>query len=323
MPERIAVSVDLGGTFIKAGAIDERGKILHEIRAETRASEGVDAVLWKIATVAESVMKHLVIAPEDVVGLGIGCPGLTNTDTGTVHFAPNMPGWNEIELGPRLSDKLRMPIVVENDANAAAWGEYWMGSGKGASSVVLFTLGTGIGGGIVLNGEIWHGFTDTAAELGHMIVEADGEPCGCGNRGCLEAYSSVTGIRRRAAKAIDEGKQSVLETYLRNGELSGEQVYTCALSGDLLAARLMREAGYYLGVAAVSIIHILNPQRVLFAGGLAAASDMIMSPILEVTRTRTLPVPRAKASVALASLGEKAGLIGAAGCVFHKYATSA
>jgi len=323
MPDRIAISIDLGGTFIKGGAVDERGKIIHQLRVETGASEGLEAVIWRIETVVDSVIKHLGAATGDIVGVAIGCPGLTNVETGTVHFAPNLPGWENVELGARLAEKFAMPIVIENDANAAAWGEYWIGSGKGASSLVLVTLGTGIGGGIVLNGELWHGFTNTAGEFGHMIVEADGEPCVCGNRGCLEAYSSVTGLRRRATQAISDGEQSALAIYLNNHDLSGEQVYTCALSGDPLAARLMRDAGYYLGVATVSLIHMLNPEKVLFAGGLAAASDMIMNPIREVVQTRSLPLPRAKALVALASLGDKAGLIGAAGCVFHKYATSA
>lgn len=323
MSDRIAISIDLGGTFIKGGAVDDRGKIIHELQVETGASEGLEAVIWRVETVIDSVIKHLGAARDHVVGAGIGCPGLTSVETGTVHFAPNLPGWENVELGARLAEKFTMPIVVENDANAAAWGEYWVGSGKGTSSLVLFTLGTGIGGGIVLNGQLWHGFTDTAGEFGHMIVEADGEPCVCGNRGCLEAYSSVTGLRRRAAQAISDGEQSALATYLDNQDLSGEQVYTCALSGDPLAARLMRDAGYYLGVATVSVIHMLNPEKILFAGGLAAASDMIMNPIREAVQTRTLPVPRAKASVAFASLGNKAGLIGVAGCVFHKYATSA
>jgi len=322
MPDRIAISADLGGSAIKAGAVDENGKILRELRVETRASEGVDAVLWRIETVVDSVRNNLRDSHHEIIGAGVGCPGLVNTQTGTVHFAPNLTGWQDVELGPRLAERLKMPVLVENDANAAAWGEFWIGSAKTASSLVLFTLGTGIGGGIVLDGEIWHGSTDTAAELGHMIVEANGEPCACGSRGCLEAYSSVTGIRRRATEAINAGESSALSTYLNNGELSGEEVYTCALSGDPLAARLMREAGYYLGVATVTVMHMLNPEKILFAGGLAAATDMIMNPIREVVQTRALNVPRDKASVDFAYLADKAGLIGAAGCVFHRYATS-
>ncbi len=323
MARQVAIAVDLGGSFIKAGAVDANARILHELRIETGHQEGVEAVLWRIDTVVQSLLRELNLDRDGITGIGVGCPGLTDTRTGIVRFAPNLKGWTNVELGAHLARKFSVGVAVENDANAAAWGEYWAGAAKGVSSIVLLTLGTGIGGGIILNGEIWHGFTDTAAEIGHMVIQADGEPCACGGRGCLEAYASVTALRRRARQATDAGEQSSLAPYLQEQELTGEQIYTEALAGDPLATRLMHDVGYYLGVACVNIMHVLNPEKILLAGGLSAASEMIMRPLMETVQRRALPVPLGKASIDFASLGDKAGLIGVAGCVFHRFATSA
>jgi glucokinase len=211
-----------------------------------------------------------------------------------------------------IEDDLHMPCLLDNDANVAALAEQWVGAGRGASSLVLFTLGTGIGGGIVLDGRIWHGANGVAGEVGHMSINPDGPVCNCGNRGCFEAYASATAMVRRMREAIKGGVKSSLGAQLDS--FTSEDIHQAALAGDEAARQNIEQTGRYLGLGASNIMHIINPEVVAFSGGVTAAGDMLMKPLLDEMEKRTLEASRQNVKVRFAELPNDAGIIGAARC---------
>jgi len=224
-------------------------------------------------------------------------------------FSPNLPCLNDIPIRDLVSEQLGVPVVLENDANAAAWGEKWAGAGKGAHSLVMFTLGTGIGGGIIIDDEIIHGSNNVAAELGHQTIIWDGEKCACGNIGCVERYASCPGMVRRMEAAIARGEPSKL-----SGDFEAADITKAAQAGDETARRIVEETGRMLGTVATNMMHILNPQMVIFAGGMIAAGDLLLNPIRDEVEKRALEASKEGCQVVFARLGGDAGLIGAAGC---------
>ncbi|MBM4083444.1 MAG: ROK family protein, partial [Planctomycetes bacterium] len=239
-------------------------------------------------------------------------------------FAPNLPGWRNIALCRKVQDALRIPTFLENDANAAAYGEKWVGVGQKVDSLVLFTLGTGIGGGVIINNEVLHGVNDAAAELGHMTVVIDGVKCGCGNRGCVEAYASVPGMVRRMKEAVEKGQPSKLAARIKKGqEITGKDIHAAAVKGDAAARAIIEETGMYLGIAAVNMMHIVNPAMVVFAGGMTAAGDMLLNAIRAEVKKRALEASAAKTEILFARVGDDAGLIGSAGCALRRLGISA
>ena len=262
--------------------------------------------------IAEAVAECCENLPEGrtAEGIGIGSPGPLDLGRGIVLFAPNLPGWNDIPLRDMIEERTDMKCVVENDANAAALGEQWMGAGHGCSSLVLFTLGTGIGGGIVLNEKVWHGFGDCAAEIGHMSIDPEGPRCGCGNWGCIEAHASATAMVRRMRETIESGTSSILADKI--DEMTAKDIYDAAVEGDCAASENIHMTGFYLGVAVSNIMHILNPEVVVFSGGVTAAGNMLLGPIRQTARERTMEACRRDVKIRFAELGENAGIIGAA-----------
>ncbi|MBM4082087.1 MAG: ROK family protein, partial [Planctomycetes bacterium] len=241
---KYVIGIDLGGTFIKAGIVDVKGRMVAKEKVDTCGPEGVDAVIRQIAKAASLVQKKAKVARKDILGVGIGAPGTINIAAGVVTFAPNLPGWRNIALCRKVQDALRIPTFLENDANAAAYGEKWVGVGQKVDSLVLFTLGTGIGGGIIINNEVLHGVNDAAAELGHMTVVIDGVKCGCGNLGCVEAYASVPGMVRRMKEAVAQGKPSKLAARIKKGqEITGKDIHAAAVKGDATARAIIEETG--------------------------------------------------------------------------------
>jgi glucokinase len=324
MSKKHVIGIDLGGTFIKAGMIDTKGRVVAREKVDTCGAEGVDAVIRQIALAAASVQKKARVAPKDILGVGIGAPGTINIAAGVVTFAPNLPGWRHVALCAKVQDKLKIPTLLENDANAAAYGEKWVGAGTKVNSLVMFTLGTGIGGGIIINNEVLHGVNDAAAELGHMTVVVDGVRCGCGNRGCVEAYASVPGMVRRMKDAVMKGKPSRLAGRIRKGEeITGKDIHAAAVRGDKTARAVLEETGMYLGIAAVNMMHIVNPAMIVFAGGMIAAGDMLMNAIKAEIKKRALEASAAKTEVVFAKLGDDAGMIGSAGCALRRLGISA
>jgi glucokinase len=241
--------------------------------------------------------------------IGIGCAGPVDRQAGLILNPPNLPGWVRVPLVERIEKALGRPAVLENDANAAALGEFRYGAGKGASSLVYLTVSTGIGGGIILDGKIWHGVKDGAGEVGHMTLLPDGPLCGCGNRGCLEALASGPAIARRAREALATGRPSRLR---EAGDFTAADVVRLAQEGDALAAEVWDEAVRYLGLGVAAIVTILAPQRVVIGGGVAKAGDFLFEPLRREVRRRVKLVPVESVPILPAALGPDVGILGAA-----------
>ena len=276
MMDKLLVGIDLGGTNIKGAVVTQEGRVLNRSRCETLADEGPDAVIGRIAGLVEKLAEDAGLSTSDLLVVGIGAPGPLSTKTGTVIEAPNLPGWINVPLRDILQEHLGVKVFVENDANAAAWGEKWVGAGRDVSSLICLTLGTGIGGGIVIDGKLLHGVDDAAGELGHMTIVPDGPLCGCGNHGCLETLASAPATARRARESIKAGGESAL-TQMCGGDLSkitAEMVNKAADSGDELAAEVMRGTAEYLGIAIASLVNLLNPEMVVLSGGMIAAGEL-------------------------------------------------
>lgn len=303
------IGIDLGGTNIKAGVVDLQGKVLAAASIPTHVKEGHATVVANICKASRKVMDAARIGPKDVKGVGLGVPGTLDLKAGVILFSPNLPCLNEFPIRDDVAAGLKLPVVLENDANAAAWGEKWAGAGRGVSSLVMFTLGTGIGGGIIIDDEIVHGMNGVAAELGHQMLIWDGVKCLCGNVGCIEAYASCPAMVRRMKEAIARGEKSKLR-----GDFEAADITRAAQEGDATAGKILEETGRMLGAVATNMLHILNPEMVIFAGGMIAAGDLLLRPIRDEVEKRAFAASKKGARIVFAELGGNAGLIGAAGC---------
>lgn len=306
MAAAAAVGVDVGGTKIAAGVVDASGAVLARIRAETPPAGG-DAVTGAIARVA----RELSARAGGPLPVGVGAAGIVDAD-GWMRYSPNIAGWDDVPLAERLRAQLDVPVAVHNDANVAAWGEYRAGAGRAASGTLLMlTVGTGIGGGLVQDGRLVRGASGMAAEFGHIVVSEGGPRCGCGNHGCLEAMASGTAIGRLACEALDAGGASPL---LRREDLpTGKTVTAAARQGDAFAREVLARAGFWLGVGIASLVNALDPEVVVVGGGAMQAGELLLGPARESYLERLMGrAHRTSAPVVEAELGDDAGLIGAA-----------
>ena len=320
---QLVLGIDLGGTNIKSGLLDARGKTIGYTSILTEAKKGKEAILKNITRAAEAALVKTGETWSDVACVGIGSPGTIDFEGGSVLQSPNLRGLEGFALRDALRNAFAKPVTLENDANAAAFGEYWAGAARGVHSMAMLTLGTGIGGGIVIEGKVLHGAHGTAAELGHTVICYDGPRCACGARGCLEAYASAPATTRRFLEALKAGATSRLAERASLGEpLTSKDIYEAALDGDVLSQKIMRETGMFLGIGIVSIMNTLNPARFVLSGGMMAAGDMIMEPLKEEVKKRAFARPRERTEIVFASLGENAGFIGAAGCALAEYGIS-
>ncbi len=317
------IGIDLGGTNIKGGVVSSDAEVMSSMSIPTEADKGADHIINRICSVVDEVTAAAGMTRQDIAGMGVGTPGTLDTKAGVVHLAPNMPLWRDIPVVERVQACTGIRTVLENDANAAAFGEFWAGAGKGTRSMVMVTLGTGIGAGIIAHGRLIHGDTDCAAELGHMIIERNGRLCACGNQGCLEAYASAVSLVRRFREAVEAGSKSVLADDGHAGDdLDARMICDAALAGDELANRIFHETGVFLGIGIVNILHMINPARLLISGGLIKAGDLLMKPVKATVEMKALPDARRNCDIVFASLGEDAGFIGGAGCALTAFGTS-
>jgi len=309
------VGMDLGGTKILAAVVDETGQIIAEAKLQTKAEKGPDAVIRRIAATAREAARRAGIDWSEVKGVGIGAPGPMNPNTGIVYNPPNLPGWDEIALGPRLSKSLRVPVFLENDVNLGTLGEHALGAGRGTSDMVGIFVGTGVGGGLVLDGKLRSGFRHAAAEVGHMIVLADGPVCGCGKRGCLESVASRTAIERDIRLGIAAGRESLLTKLMEDkGRLTSGVLVRAFRKGDPLVTEVMRRAQWYLGLLTASIVNLIDPEMIVLGGGVAEAmGNKFLEPIRLTARQYYIQQTDAdKVRIVLATLGDHAGVLGAA-----------
>jgi len=319
------VGIDLGGTNIKAGLITAEARILDQTSCRTEVEKGFERVLEQMAEAVRLLCGRNNVAPQDVRAVGVGCPGVVDVKGGLVVIAPNFPGWRDAPVRAALRQRLNgLPVVLENDANVTAYAEYRLGGGRGLSSLVLITLGTGIGSGIIIDGKMHRGATDSAGELGHVTVQAGGRPCGCGRRGCLETYCSATGTVARFREALGAGRLSVLSARaLEAREITARDIFEAAANGDALAWEIVDETARYLAIGCDIIVNLIDPDTIVFSGGMTAAGDLLMNPVEKYARELFFPRPKGRTRLVITQLGGDAGIIGAALCARDSFATSA
>jgi glucokinase len=310
----IYVGIDLGGTNVKVGCFDEKLDVLNKASVPTPCDAEPDAVIDKIVEAVNLALAGIPAEMKDVTALGIGAPGPSNISAGVIVAAPNMPKIKNFPIRDILSKRFGKPVAFENDANAACWGEFAAGAGKDVNDMAFFTLGTGIGGGLVCNGQIVHGYDDNAAEFGHIIVEPGGRLCGCGQKGCVEPYASASSTALRAQEAVESGAESSLKKVLdENGEITCKDVYEHLAAGDKLAKEITDKTAEMLALLCVNMIHISGPSRIVFAGGMIAAGDLLLDRMKYYFDEHIWPLKKETVEVCFATLGEDAGIIGAAG----------
>ena len=319
------VGVDLGGTNIVVGVMPIEGgdgEVLALKSVPTEAQRGakyvVDRIVGLIHEARNDVLSQQGGTEADFAGIGIGSPGPLDRETGTVINTPNL-GWRNFPLRDLIANGAGMPATLDNDANCATYGEWWLGAGRDVDNLIGLTLGTGIGGGIVLNGEVFHGVSDAAGEFGHMTIEVNGRKCKCGNYGCLEAYASGPAMALRAVEGIESGAESLLPA-LVNGRLediTAATVYEAIVLGDPYANEVMRETAKFLGAGIGSLINLLNPEMVVIAGGVTRAGDHLFVPLRAEVRRRAFRSAEERCQIVSGQLPGTAGVIGAA-AVFKK-----
>jgi glucokinase len=308
MSKKYAIGTDIGGTNIRVALVSRNGEIVRKIKEPT-----TDGILDSLFKAIGSLFS------DDVEGIGIGVAGLIKRDNGRVLISPNLHIVEKIDLVKELREKFTVPVFIENDANIAALGEMWAGAGKGYSNFILFTLGTGIGGGIIYDGKL----LKVSAEIGHMSINADGEKCPCGNYGCLESYASVRAILSKTISILETGRESLLRDYCGGNfyKLTTEDIYKAARDGDNLARELLKNAGRYLGIGIANIINIMSPQAVILAGGLTGAWDIFVHEAIKEASRRAFKELFERVKIIPSSLMDDAGIVGSAGFVFHSLTT--
>lgn len=317
--DRWILGVDIGGTNVVVGAVPLAGgdaTALHTV--ETGPPGDPEGVVERIRALGAACFRSLEeetgAGRDRIVGAGIGSPGPLDRSRGVVLDTPNL-GWKDFPVRDRVAEVLELPAELDNDANCAVFGEWWLGAGRGVDHLVGLTLGTGIGGGIVLDGEILHGASDAAGEVGHMTVDFTGRRCKCGNEGCLEAYASGPNIAARAVEGIRSGNESILPQ-LVDGDLdriTAATVYEGLVLGDDFAHDVMTETARLLAVGVANLVNLLNPERVVIAGGVTRAGDHLFRPLRAEVRRRAFPSAAEACTIVPAALPETAGVVGAAG----------
>ena len=317
-----SIAVDLGGTNLRIAAVSEDGKLLEKLTTGTEVQRGRDFVIREMCDAIQSLtVKHR--GSGDLAGIGIGVPGFIDMDTGTIMRSPNLQDWANFPVHLEIERRLGTKVILENDANAAAMGEAWLGAGRNTEHMAMYTLGTGVGGGIVLNGRLWHGMNGMAGELGHFNVEPEGHACGCGSRGCLEQYASATAIVRMAREALAGGNAPDLaEAANGNVEFTSRSIYQLAIQGHPSAQKIYQRVGRALAIGVGSMINALNLPMYVIGGGVSSAWDAFAPTMFEEMKTRSfiysVTAPdrvqqgQKHTVVTIALMGSDAGLYGAA-----------
>ena len=302
-------AIDLGGTSVRAAVVDANGGIAGFVTGATEASRGPDAVIDRIVAALHDSLARASVDIAELVAVGIGAPGPLDWQTGVIHEAPNLPGWREVPLVDRVAEAVGLPTFLENDANAAALAERQYGVGQGALNMLYVTVSTGVGGGLILDGQLWHGAYGSAGEFGHMTVDFDGPLCDCGNRGCVEALAAGPDIAAWVGQQIAAGHASVLHG---QADLTGRDVVEAAQQGDALAVSAVARAGRAVGFGVINVAHLVNLDMVVIGGGIANAGALLFDPLRATVRDHLLESTAPNLRIEPWSLGENVGLLGAA-----------
>lgn len=313
--QHIAIGIDVGGTYIKGGVVTAAGEVLAKDALDSESDRGPEHMIARMADLVRRMEAEAKSLSRRPTAVGLGMPGTINHREGIVLSPPNLPGWKNVPVARLLSDSAGLSVILDNDANCAALGEHVRGAGRGTRHMVLLTLGTGVGGGVILDGRLWRGADDSAGEWGHTVVDIEGRQCGCGQYGCLEAYASASSTAVRAAELVVAGEESILKEVLDRGEpLTSEHVLAAAERGDDVAGRIWQETCKYLGIACMNIQHAINPERVILGGGMSAAGNILLNGVKEAIAHFGSKLLARPPDVRLAELGNDAGFIGAALC---------
>ena len=319
MSERaLAAGVDLGGTKIYTLVATADGEVLGEDRRPTQAQEGPDAVIGRVVDSVRRAMGQAGAGKDDVVGVGLSTPGPCDPERGVVSEAPNLAGWRNIPLAQIAGEALEMPALIEHDAAAACYGEYRFGAGQGFRHIIYVTLGTGVGGGFIIDGRIYHGATGAAGEVGHLILDENGPACTCGNRGCVEAFATGPAIAREATEAVHAGRSPLLAELAGGDQMTAELVHQAAQQGDEAAREVIERAGHYLGLGLVGVLNSFNPQCLILGGGLLGLGDLYLEPALRAVRQGAFKQILTDVTITRAKLGNRAGSLGAAALIMER-----
>lgn len=322
MAPPLFVGLDVGGSSMKAGVVDDQGKSLGSVSLPTEAYRGQEFGLERMCESIRQAVAATGRKMADIAAIGVATPGTMDIPGGVILDPPNLKPWRNVPVRDHIRKAFGLPTAFQNDANAAAYGEFWAGAGRDVRSMVLFTLGTGVGGGIIIGDMIIEGAHSHGAELGHTCIEmTNGRQCGCGRFGCLEAYASATAVVKRTMEVLAKpGTKSPLrQLSKKEGGLTSRDIFDAAEGGDKLADKIVEETAYFLAVGAVNAMHSIDPEMVTFAGGMVAAGDDFLERIRKHVKKLALPVPGQKTLITYASLGNDAGYIGAAACARQLY----
>ena len=319
-PKPPVLAIDIGGTKIISAVISQDGQMLAKERFPTLADEGPQAVIDRMFASIDRLLNQGDMKPSQLHSISIAAAGAINFEKGMITESPNLPGWHNIALRDIMQEKYKLDTFLVNDASAAALGELRFGAGKGVRNLVLLTLGTGIGGGIIIGGELYTGATGGAAEIGHMTIEANGPRCDCGNIGCLESLASGTAVAKEAIERIKSGGKSSLVEMVKGKveDITAEEVGVAARSGDPLARDIVDRAAFYLGVGLVSLVNIFNPEMIVLGGGMAKMGDILLEPARKLVRERAFTMLAQAVRIVTAQLGNEAGIYGAAAFAFRQ-----
>jgi glucokinase len=310
------IGCDLGGTNLRAAIVDvETGQVLHQKSISTLARKGHDAVMKRMADLFLQIIESSGMSKDEIGGIGIGVPGVLDLEKGEVLFLPNLAGnWPHVPLSDTIARLTGLPTTLLNDVRAITYGEWAFGAGRGVDTVAVFAIGTGIGGGLVLNGRLHLGIGGTGGELGHTTIDFNGPRCGCGNYGCVEAYASGPAIAAMGLKAVTQGLTTCIADLCENdlNRITPELIAKAAHQGDEIARDIYERAGLYLGIAAANMCVAIGPRRIIIGGGVAQAGELLLDPIRRTIKARVTVMPVDQVEVVQSQLGNNAGVIGVA-----------
>ena len=318
--KKAAIGVDIGGGSIKLGLVSTTGKVLAREIFLTNSVSGREQLLHVLS---QHIFNFIKIAHKKhlkVMGVGIGAPGPIDVERGFVYFFPNIPGWKNTPLKNHLQKRLKLPVYVDNDANVMALAEFRFGAGRGAKNLIALTLGTGVGGGLVIDGKLFHGPHYSAAEIGHIVINEDGPACSCGSRGCIETYVGSGYFVREIKKQLKSGQKSILKQWSEKDrrEITPLLVAQAAKSGDRFSNQIWKRTGEHLGNALTGLVNILNPEKIIMGGGIAQSGRLLFDPMVATLKKKAFPIAASSVKVVPAALGVDAGLIGAAALAFKE-----
>lgn len=318
--KKFYVGIDIGGTNVIVVIVDKKGRIFGQRQFSTLGEKGSEFVIKNIADNVKDLVSKSKFSLQDIKNLGVGSPGPLDSKKGIIMGAVNLPGWKYVELKKKLEKYLNIKTGIENDANCAVYGEKWIGAGRNVNNVVGFTLGTGVGGGIIIDGKLIRGANYNAAEIGHTSLNPDGRLCKCGAHGCLEQYASASAIANFAKERIKSGGKSIITEIVKGdiNKITSKTVYEALINDDKLAKEVWDEFIKYLGAGIANIIQTLNPEIVIIAGGVINAGKFLFEPLKQAIKKQTFPQIFESVKIVPAKLGQLAGAIGAAGIVINE-----